>query len=98
MDEKINYGRLFSGNKVREKKVKVSLDNLSQGEVNTHYIITDIKSNNEEMDNFLFSLGCYRGEEVTIISRLGDIFVINIKDARYSIDENLATAIKVQAA
>lgn len=74
---------------------KLEIDNLSKGKVNKKYKITKIKSNDRELENFLFSLGCYEGEIVTLISILGENYVINIKDARYSIDKDLATAIKV---
>ena len=50
----------------------------------------------EEMEKFLFSLGCYEGEIVTLVSILGDTYVIKIKDGRYSIDKQLATAISVK--
>lgn len=80
---------------LEEKKHKV--EDLSQGALNKEYIITEIKSEDEELNNFLFSLGCYEGEVVTIISILCDNYVINIKEARYSIDKDLAKAIKVKA-
>lgn len=68
---------------------------LSKGRVNTTYIIDAIKTRQEEMRDFLFTLGCYPGEEVTIISKLAGNYIINIKDSRYSIDEGLAGAIFV---
>lgn len=66
---------------------------LSKGNVNTTYIINQIKTNQEDMRDFLFTLGCYPGEEITIISKLAGNYIINIKDARYSMDEELANAI-----
>ena len=74
-----------------------AVDNISEGLVNVDYRITKIDSKDAEVKNFLFSLGCYEGEEITLISILGETYVINIKDARYSIDENLAKAIKVKS-
>lgn len=68
---------------------------LTKGKVNTTYIIEAIKTNQEDMRDFLFTLGCYPGEEVTIISKLACNYIINIKDARYSIDESLANSIFV---
>lgn len=68
---------------------------LSKGKVNTTYTIGAIKTKHEDMRGFLFSLGCYPGEEVTIISKLSGNYIVNIKDARYSIDEALASAIFV---
>lgn len=66
---------------------------LAQGMINTEYTIKDIKTNDQELKNFLFTLGCYAGEFVTVISVLADNYVINVKDARYSIDKDLAEAI-----
>ncbi len=69
---------------------------LAQGELHTEYSITGIHTpGDEEMESFLFSLGCYAGQKVTIVSQLNRNFVIIIKDARYSIDESLARAILI---
>ena len=68
---------------------------LSQGIDGTKYEISEISANEEGMREFLFTLGCYPGEIVTIISRLASNLIINVKDARYSIDESLASAISV---
>jgi len=68
---------------------------LSKGKVNTTYIIEKIKTRQEDLRDFLFTLGCYPGEEVTIISLLAGNYIVSIKDARYSIDEELASAILV---
>ena len=70
--------------------------NLSQGKINRSYKIEAIKSSDEELANFLFSLGCYEGEVITLISVICDNYVINIKDARYSIDKELASAVIVE--
>lgn len=59
------------------------------------YIIQQIRTNDEELTAFLFSLGCYSGEAVTVISRLKSGCVISIKDGRYNIDNQLAEAISV---
>lgn len=70
--------------------------NLAQGRISTEYIIKDINTNDYEIKDFLFTLGCYKGEVVTLISILGGNYVIAIKDARYSIDKDLAEAIIIQ--
>lgn len=57
------------------------------------YIIQRIDTDDEELDAFLFSLGCYSGEPVTVVSRRRGSCVISVKDGRYSIDEQLAEAI-----
>jgi ferrous iron transport protein A len=67
--------------------------NLAQGRINTEYIIKEIDTNDEEIKDFLFTLGCYEGELVTVISILSENYVITVKDARYSIDKDLAEAI-----
>ena len=59
------------------------------------YIIKDIFTNDDELDEFLFSLGCYSGEPITVVSRKKKTCVVCIKDSRYSIDNALAAAIKV---
>ncbi len=57
------------------------------------YIIADIKTDDEELNAFLFSLGCYSGEAITVISHLKSSCVVSIKDGRYNIDNELAQAI-----
>ena len=59
------------------------------------YIIRRIETDDEELDGFLFSLGCYSGEPVTVVSRLKKSCMVSIKDARYNIDKQLAQAILV---
>lgn len=59
------------------------------------YIIQRIDTDDEEMDSFLFSLGCYSGEPITVVARKRRGCVISVKDARYSIDDQLARAIVV---
>lgn len=69
--------------------------NLLNAEVGKEYIIREIVTEDEELDSFLFSLGCYSGEPVTVISRLKGGCTVSIKDARYNIDNELATAISI---
>lgn len=59
------------------------------------YIIKGIKTDDEELNAFLFSLGCYSGEPITVISHLKGGCVVSIKDARYHIDKQLAEAILI---
>lgn len=68
---------------------------LTQAQEGKEYIIRDIVTNDEEMDAFLFSLGCYSGEPITVISHLKGGCVVSIKDGRYNIDKQLATAILI---
>lgn len=71
------------------------IEDLSRAQLNKEYIVKEVKTSDEELKNFLFTLGCYEGEMVTVLSALGKNFVIAVKDARYSIDKNLAEAIIV---
>ncbi len=68
---------------------------LAEAKVGEEYIIKEIVTEDEELDAFLFTLGCYSGEPVTVVSRLKSTCVISIKDGRYSIDRNLASAITI---
>ena len=69
--------------------------NLTQAEEGKEYIITAIETDDEEMDAFLFSLGCYSGEPITVVSRKKHSCVVSIKDGRYNIDNQLAAAILI---
>lgn len=59
------------------------------------YIIKNIETDDEELDAFLFSLGCYSGESITVVSHLKGGCVVSIKDGRYNIDKQLANAIVI---
>ena len=67
--------------------------NLRFAEEGKEYIIQAIQTDDEELNAFLFSLGCYSGEPITVISHSRSGSVVAIKDARYSIDKQLAEAI-----
>ena len=54
------------------------------------YVIKAIDTDDEELNAFLFSLGCYSGESITVISRRRGGCTVSIKDGRYSIDDQLA--------
>ncbi len=69
--------------------------NLREAKAGTEYIIKRIETDDEELDAFLFSLGCYSGEPITVVSHLKSSCVVSIKDGRYSIDKELAEAIIV---
>ncbi len=69
--------------------------NLRQAEEGKEYIIKEINTDDEELDAFLFSLGCYSGEAITVIAHRRGGCTVSIKDARYSIDIQLAEAIIV---
>ena len=66
---------------------------LKDAQEGKEYIIREIETDDEELDMFLFSLGCYSGEPITVISHLKGGCVVSIKDGRYNIDNQLAEAI-----
>ena len=68
---------------------------LLEAEDGKEYIIKEIVTDDEELDAFLFSLGCYSGEPITVVSHLKGGCVVSIKDGRYNIDNQLAEAITI---
>ncbi len=68
---------------------------LTEAQAGEEYIIQTIKTDDEEMNSFLFTLGCYSGEPITIITKLRNSCIVSIKDGRYNIDNQLAEAIVV---
>ena len=69
--------------------------NLTEAKLGEEYIIKVIVTDDEELNSFLFTLGCYSGEPITVISRLKRSCTVSIKDGRYNIDNQLAEAIIV---
>lgn len=69
--------------------------NLVDAKVGEEYIVKNIDAQDEELKSFLFSLGCYSGEPITVISHIKGGCVVSIKDARYNMDTDLAGAISV---
>ena len=67
--------------------------NLRSAQEGKEYIIRQILTDDEELNAFLFSLGCYSGEPITVVSNLGSSCIVSIKDGRYNIDNQLAEAI-----
>ncbi len=67
--------------------------NLKEAVEGQEYIIREIKTDDEELNAFLFSLGCYSGETITVVSQKKRSCVVSIKDARYCIDNQLAESI-----
>lgn len=68
---------------------------LLDAQIGVEYIISDIATDDEELNGFLFSLGCYSGEPITVIARKRSGCVVSIKDGRYNIDNQLAAAISI---
>ena len=67
--------------------------NLLQVEEGIEYIVDRIETDDEELDAFLFSLGCYSGEPITVVARRRSGLTVSVKDGRYNIDKDLADAI-----
>lgn len=70
--------------------------NLCLAEEGKEYIIDCIETDDEELDAFLFSLGCYSGEPITVVTKRKSGMTVSIKDARYNIDNQLGEAIIVK--
>ena len=69
--------------------------NLTIAEEGIEYIISSVDIDDEELKSFLFSLGCYSGEPITVVKRRKSGCVISVKDGRYNIDNQLAEAIAI---
>ena len=68
---------------------------LTSAQAGIEYVIKGIVTDDEEMDAFLFSLGCYSGEPITVIRHIRAGCIVSIKDSRYTIDKQLAEAILI---
>lgn len=84
--------RCLCGDLPAEDAKMVSLNNA---EINQKHRIININVDDSEIIDFLFTLGCYEGEYITVISKQRDNLVVCVKDARYSIDSELAEVIIV---
>ncbi len=69
---------------------------LNQATEGIEYTVLEIRTDDEELESFLFSLGCYSGEKITVVSKLKGGCVVAIKDGRYHMDHLLAEAIYLQ--
>lgn len=69
--------------------------NLVNAKTGEEYIVKEVLTEDEELKSFLFSLGCYSGEPITVISHIKGGCVVSVKDARYNIDTDLAKAISI---
>ena len=68
---------------------------LQNAEKGKEYVIKSIETKDEGLNSFLFSLGCYAGEPITVITKRKSGCVIAIKDGRYHIAAALAGSIAV---
>ena len=69
--------------------------NLNDAVIGQTYTIKEICTDDEDLELFLFRLGCYSGEPITVVSRVRGGCVVSIKDGRYNIDTDLAQAISI---
>lgn len=69
--------------------------NLLTAEIGKEYLVEAIRTNDDELNSFLFSLGCYEGEPITVVARRKSGCTVSIKDGRYSVDKDLAAAISL---
>ena len=69
---------------------------LPEGQKGTIYKIKSIKGN-EEINKFLFTLGCFEigVKSISIVKKMYSNLIINIKGGRYGIDNDLAEAIEI---
>ena len=91
----VSYVKLTNG-ELNATNYRVELRqimNLKEAIEEKEYIVKEINTDDEELNAFLFSLGCYSGEPITVISHLKGGCIVSIKDGRYHIDNQLAKAI-----
>ena len=80
------------GSIIQSQVIHMNLTSAQEGKT---YIIQRIETDDEELNAFLFSLGCYSGEPITVVARRRSSFTVSIKDGRYNIDSQLAEAIVI---
>ena len=68
---------------------------LTVAEVGKEYVVKEVSTGDSEVNSFLFSLGCYSGEPITVINKMKSACIVIVKNARYTIDNNLASCIKI---
>lgn len=98
MERKFDLNRLRSlfgfGRNDDQNEAEAGLS-LAEATLEQEYVIEAVDAFDESIRSFLFTLGCYPGERITVVNRLADQFVIVIKDARYSINKELARTVKL---
>ena len=99
MTNPVSYGKLTLQLGYTNRKMingnEGDVMNLTEAAEGKEYIIKQIETDDEELNSFLFSLGCYSGESITVVSRVKGGCVVSVKDGRYSIDDQLAEAILI---
>lgn len=69
---------------------------LAEGTPGNQYVVSKIDTQDEELESFLLTLGCYPGETIGLVSQVSGSFVVSIRDGRYNIDRDLASAVQVE--
>ena len=69
---------------------------IAEGVLGKEYKVVALHTQDEELEDFLFRLGCYVGEKSVVISHVSESYVIAIKDGRYNIDKRLAESITIE--
>ena len=87
--------RLAFANSQISKKNTVKQMTLKEAIEGKEYIIKEINTDDEELNAFLFTLGCYSGEAITVVTHRRSGCTVSIKDGRYNIDNQLAEAILI---
>ena len=70
--------------------------NIMTAREGMEHIIERVQTGDEALENFLFTLGCYAGEPITVIARRWGSCTVAIKDGRYNMDTRLAKAISLR--
>lgn len=88
---RLKYTQLGKTN-LNRKELPMTLRDAEEG---VEYIVKDINTDDEDLNSFLFSLGCYSGEPITVVAHRRSGCTVSIKDSRYNFDKNLAEAIEI---
>ena len=91
--EKLAEANSFFAYQLAYANQRRSIMNLNMAQEGVEYIVRSIETDDEELNSFLFSLGCYSGQPITVVSRRKKGCTVSIKDGRYNIDNQLAEAI-----
>ncbi len=68
---------------------------LAEATIGQEYVVLSVQTQDEEVERFLFTLGCYEGEPVTVVSHMSRGYVVSIKEGRYTFDKNLASTVMI---
>lgn len=69
--------------------------NLSKAQLGVTYRIECVQAKLKTVE-YLLTLGCFEGEQLTLVSKLSGNYVVSLKDSRYAIDEEMAKDIVLE--